>query len=94
MNILGYTNKFSLVSEEEVEVKVSCSNIKTYKANLVKIIQGDINEKGPGYTENKVNINDLINRYKKEQAKEKTETIIFVSLALCLIVVSGIIVSL
>ena len=56
MNILGYTNKFSLVSEEEVEVKVSCSNIKTYKANLVKIIQGDINEKGPGYKENKVNI--------------------------------------
>ena len=57
MNILGYTNKFSLASEEEVEVKVSCSNIKTYKANLVKIIQGDINEKGPGYKENKVNIN-------------------------------------
>ena len=57
MNILGYTNKFSLTSEEEVEVKVSCLNIKTYKANLVKIIQGDINEKGPGYKENKVNIN-------------------------------------
>jgi hypothetical protein len=45
-------------------------------------------------TTGKVNINDLITRYKKEQAKEKTETIIFVSLALCLIVVSGIIVSL
>ena len=44
--------------------------------------------------ENKVNINDLINRYKKEQAKEKTETVIFVVLALTLIVVSGFIVSL
>jgi len=42
----------------------------------------------------KVNINDLISRYKKKQAKEKTETTIFVSLALGLVVVSGIIVSL
>jgi len=56
MNIIGYTNKFSLTNEEELEVKVSCSNIKTYKADLVKIIQGDINEKGPGYKENKIDI--------------------------------------
>ena len=56
MNILGYTNKFSLTNEEEIEVKVSCTNIKTYKADLIKVIQGDINEKGPGYKEDKVNI--------------------------------------
>ena len=42
----------------------------------------------------KVNINNLISRYKKEKAKEKTETFIFVGLACALIIVSGIIVSL
>ena len=44
--------------------------------------------------EGRVNINNLISRYKKEKAKEKTETFIFVGLACALILVSGIIVSL
>ena len=44
--------------------------------------------------EKRVNINNLISRYKKEKAKEKTETFIFVGLACALILVSGIIVSL
>lgn len=44
--------------------------------------------------EKRVNINNLISRYKKEKAREKTETFIFVGLACALILVSGIIVSL
>ena len=42
----------------------------------------------------RVNINTLISRYKKEKAKEKTETLIFVGLATVLVVISGIIISL
>jgi len=64
--------------------KISTNN---YSAQLMSHINTE-------NTMDKVNINDLITRHKKEQAKEKTETIIFVSLALFLIVVSGTIVSL
>lgn len=45
-------------------------------------------------SDKRININNLISRYKKEKAKEKKETIIFVGLACALILVSGIIVSL
>ena len=41
-----------------------------------------------------VNMRNLLNRYKKERAKEKIETTIFVSLTLALLVISGIIISL
>ena len=56
MNILGYSDKFSVQKNEELQIKVSCRNIKTYNANLIKIVQGDINEKGPGYIEKKINV--------------------------------------
>ena len=42
----------------------------------------------------KVYINKLISRYNKQKAKEKIETLIFVSLACMLVVISGILVSL
>ena len=45
-------------------------------------------------TSGKVNMKNLISRYKKQKAKEKTETFIFVGLACALVVVSGIIISL
>ena len=45
-------------------------------------------------TSKMVNINTLISRYKKEKAKEKTDTYIFVGLACTLVVISGILVSL
>ena len=51
MNIIGYANKFSVEKNDTIEFKVSSENIKKYNANLVKIIQGDINSKGPGYKE-------------------------------------------
>ena len=42
----------------------------------------------------KVYINKLISRHNKQKTKEKIETLIFVSLACALILVSGIIISL
>ena len=45
-------------------------------------------------TSGRVNINTLISRYKKEKAKEKIDTYIFVGLACTLVIVSGILVSL
>ena len=38
MNILGYSDKFSVQKNEELQIKVSCLNIKSYNANLIKII--------------------------------------------------------
>ncbi len=42
----------------------------------------------------KVYINRLISRHKKQKTKERIETLIFVSLACMLVVISGILVSL
>ena len=42
----------------------------------------------------RVNMRNLLNRYKKERAKERIETTIFVSLAVALLVISGLIISL
>ena len=61
MNILGYADKFSVVQNAAIEFKVSCQNIKKYNAVLLKIVQGDINDKGPGYKEIKLK-NNLINK--------------------------------
>ena len=41
-----------------------------------------------------VNMRNLLNRYKKERAKERTETVIFVGLACALVIISGLIISL
>ena len=48
----------------------------------------------PKVSSKKVYINKLIYRYNKQKTKEKIETLIFVSLACMLVVVSGILVSL
>ena len=40
MQILGYADKISVQVNEELQIKVSCLNIKSYNANLIKIIQG------------------------------------------------------
>lgn len=62
------------------------STNKTIKMNsFVKTIEGKSKS---------VNMRNLLNRYKKERAKEKIETTIFVSLTLALLVISGIIISL
>jgi len=66
-------------------------NVKQATSNENSVDQIDMNL---GTPPQKVNINNLISRHKKEKAREKTETFIFVGLACALIIVSGIIVSL
>ena len=39
MNILGYANKFSAEVDEEIEIKVSCTKIKTYKNRNILLNQ-------------------------------------------------------
>ena len=48
----------------------------------------------PKASSKKVYINKLISRHKQQKIKEKIETLIFVSLACMLVVISGILVSL
>ena len=48
----------------------------------------------PKDSSKKVYINKLLSRHKKQKAKERIETLIFVCLACVLVVISGIIVSL
>ena len=48
----------------------------------------------PKVSSKKVYFNKLISRHKQQKIKEKIETLIFVSLACILVVVSGVLVSL
>ena len=48
----------------------------------------------PKVSSKKVYINKLISRHNKQKTKERIETLIFVSLACMLVVISGILVSL
>ena len=57
------------------------------------MIENYIENKDPKSEKKTVNMNDLLTRYKKEKAKEKNETLIFVSLACALVAISGILVS-
>ena len=57
MKILGYADKFSVTQNDYIEFKISCKDIKTYNAYLLKVIQGDINPQGPGYKETKLKYN-------------------------------------
>ena len=74
---------------------LNTNNMKSQQTpnNMNTVTMGQHNNVKP-LPEKRVNISNLISRYKKEKAKEKTETFIFVGLACALILVSGIIVSL
>lgn len=54
--ILGYADRISVAPEETLEVMVSCDGLDTYTAELIRVIQGDINPDGPGYREEKISI--------------------------------------
>ena len=54
MRILAYADRLSARPGEAVEIKVSCDGLARYEAELVRIIQGDINPEGPGYRKDSV----------------------------------------
>ena len=56
MRILAYADRLSARPGEAVEIKVSCEGLPRYEAELVRIIQGDINPEGPGYREDAVDV--------------------------------------
>ena len=49
LRILGYADRLSVAPGGRLAVKVSCEGIRRYRAELRRIIQGDINPEGPGY---------------------------------------------
>lgn len=46
--IFGYADRWSVRPGDQLAVKVSCTTGKTYQAQLVRIINGDVNPAGPG----------------------------------------------
>ena len=56
MRILAYADRLSARPGEAVEIKASCDGLARYQAELVRIVQGDINPEGPGYREDAVDV--------------------------------------
>ena len=50
MDIVGYTDRFSVQPGETVRFMVNCT-LPSYRADIVRLIHGDENPKGPGYKE-------------------------------------------
>ena len=46
--ILGYADRISAAPGESIKVMVSCEGLDHYDAQLIRVIQGDINPEGPG----------------------------------------------
>jgi N,N-dimethylformamidase len=49
--LLGYANPLSVVAGETIEFKVSSETDSPYTAKIVRLINGDTNPAGPGYSE-------------------------------------------
>ena len=55
--ILGYADRLSVAPGECLKAMVSCDGLESYDADLIRVIQGDINPDGPGYREERVALN-------------------------------------
>jgi len=49
LKITAYADKISCFPGDSVDIKVSATGLRTYRAELRRIIQGDISPDGPGY---------------------------------------------
>lgn len=52
--ILAYADRVSVAPGERVALMVSCDGLDSYDAELIRVIQGDINPDGPGYREERI----------------------------------------
>jgi len=52
-HIVGYSNRLSVQPGYELDFMISCTDPQ-YKAEVVRLIHGDINPKGPGHKEKKI----------------------------------------
>ncbi|MBV9633136.1 MAG: hypothetical protein JOZ40_00780, partial [Methylobacteriaceae bacterium] len=59
MNIIGYSDRISVRAGETIRFMVSCERPVSYRADLVRVVCGDLNPAGPGYRE--VEIDSPIN---------------------------------
>ena len=53
MELIGYADKFSVTAGDNLEFKISTDSPE-YKADIVRLIHGDQNPRGPGFKENVV----------------------------------------
>ena len=51
MKITAYADRLSAAPGETVRFFVSCDGVARYRADIVRLICGDLNPKGPGYKE-------------------------------------------
>ena len=49
--IVGYRDKISAAPDDTIRFMVSCDGPTSYRADLVRIIHGDLNPEGPGLKE-------------------------------------------
>ncbi|MBL29211.1 MAG: N,N-dimethylformamidase large subunit [Rhodospirillaceae bacterium] len=54
MRITGYADKFGVHPGDKIKFYVNCDGPKEYKAEIVKMIHGDTNPRGPGLIEEKI----------------------------------------
>ena len=52
--LLAYADRISAEPGESIEIMVSCNGVNSYHAELVRVIQGDLNPLGPGFRESVV----------------------------------------
>ena len=51
LKITGYSDRIYVRPGQTIEFKVNCDGPKTYRADIVRLINGDLNPEGPGYDE-------------------------------------------
>ena len=54
MRLTGYADKFGVHPGDTIRFHVNCDGPKQYDAQLVKMIHGDTNPRGPGFIEKKL----------------------------------------
>ena len=54
IGLLGYADHVSAAPGETIQIMVSSNGVARYDAELVRVIQGDVNPDGPGYQEDVV----------------------------------------
>jgi N,N-dimethylformamidase len=54
MRLTGYADKFSVHPGEPIRFYVNCDGPKSYKAEIVELVNGDTNPRGPGFIERHV----------------------------------------
>ncbi len=50
-SIHGYSDRISVAPGERIRFMVSCEDVDTYRADIVRLIHGDTNPAGPGFKE-------------------------------------------